>query len=199
MAFCINMPFNTLFVMQARVGVEQPMNKWLVRIEGMVTSATAGMTEEQLAWHPEGKWSSAQVLEHLCKTYTGTVLGYQKAMATNRSLTPSSKGMQPLARFLLLKLGYFPSGGKSPERVLPKGEWTGEYALKALREELAKLIDAQRKIEQTSAGVKVVSHPAFGPFTPEEWARFHYVHAKHHMKQVAALRRQMATARSASA
>lgn len=175
------------------------MNKWLAQIEGMVTSATAGMTEEQLAWHPEGKWSSSQVLEHLCKTYTGTVLGYQKVMTANRSLATSSRGIQPLARFLLLKLGYFPSGRKSPERVLPGSGWAGQHALKSILEELAKLIAAQQKVEKTFAGVKVVDHPALGPFTPEEWARFHYIHTKHHMKQVAALRRQMATARSASA
>ena len=70
------------------------MNKWLARIEGMLTSATAGMTEEQLLWHPEGKWSTAEILEHLSKTYTGTALGYEKAIAAQRSLASRSKGFR---------------------------------------------------------------------------------------------------------
>jgi hypothetical protein len=176
------------------------MNKWLTQIEGMVTSATQGMTEEQLAWHPEGKWSTAQILEHLCKTYTGTKLGYEKAMATNRSLAGASKGLQQsLARFVLINLGYFPTGRKSPERALPSNNWTGSHATRTICEELVKLIEAQQKVETKFSGVKVVDHPVLGPLTPDQWARFHYVHAKHHMKQIAGLRRQMATVSAARA
>lgn len=176
------------------------MNKWLARIEGMLTSATAGMTEEQLLWHPEGKWSTAEILEHLSKTYTGTALGYEKAIAAQRSLASRSKGFrQALGRFVLLRLGYFPSGRKSPERALPKGAWSGAQAIHTIREELARLIVSQEKVEVTFAGVPVVDHPILGPLTPAQWAKFHYVHAKHHMKQIAALRHQMATAHAARA
>ena len=176
------------------------MNKWLAEIEGMFTSATAGMTEEQLGWHPEGKWSTAQILEHLCKTYSGTSLGYEKALGANRPLTTAStQRKQEVAKFVLLRVGYFPPGRKSPERVLPKGEWSGSAALSHMREELAKMIQAQIKAEQTFTGIKVLDHPVLGPLTPEQWAKFHYVHAKHHMKQVVAMRRQMATARAARA
>jgi hypothetical protein len=175
------------------------MNKWLGQIESMVTSATQEMTEEQLTWHPEGKWSSAQIIEHLCKTYTGTVRGFEKAIAANRPLATTSTTWQQFAQFLLLGLGYFPPGRKSPELVRPNNNWTGVQAIKTIHEELAKLLQAQEKMENTFSGVKVIDHPVLGPMTPEEWARFHYVHAKHHMKQVAALRRKMATARSASA
>ena len=176
------------------------MNKWLAQIEGMLTSATEGMTEEQLLWHPEGKWSTAQILEHLSKTYTGTALGYEKAIAANRPLTTSSgQFKQEAAKFVLLRVGYFPPGRKSPERVLPNGEWNGMDAIRRTREELARMVQEQIQAEQTFAGIRVMDHPVLGPLTPEQWAKFHFVHCKHHMKQVVAMRRQMATASAARA
>jgi hypothetical protein len=174
------------------------MDKWLAQIEGMLTSATADMTEEQLVWHPEGKWSTAEVLEHLARTYTGTALGYEKALASQRSLASPPKGLrQPLGRFVLLTLGYFPPGRRSPERVLPKAGWSGAEATRTIHEELAKLIESQHKVEAKFAGVCVADHPVLGPLTPAQWAKFHYIHARHHMKQIATLRRQMATAHAA--
>jgi hypothetical protein len=175
------------------------MNKWLAQIEGMLTSATAGMTEEQLGWHPEGKWSTAQILEHLSKTYSGTVKGFEKAVAADKSLATRASTWQAFARITVVGLGYFPRGRKSPEVVVPNSNWTGEHAVKTIREELAKLYDAQQRVEQRFSGTSVVDHPVMGPLTPEQWAKFHFVHAKHHMKQIAALRRQMATANAARA
>jgi hypothetical protein len=175
------------------------MNKWLAQIEGMLTSATVGMTEEQFVWHPEGKWSTAEVLEHLSKTYTGTVRGFEKALALNTSLATRATAWQVFARITVVGLGYFPRGRKSPEFVVPNSHWTGGHAAKTIREELAKLCDVQQKVEQRFAGTPVVDHPVMGPLTPAQWAKFHYVHCKHHMKQIATLRRQMATASAARA
>ena len=175
------------------------MNKWLAQIEGMLTSATDGMTEEQLSWHPEGKWSTAQVLEHLSKTYTGTVRGFEKALAVNRSLATRATPWQHFARTTVVGIGYFPKGRKSPEVVVPSGTWSGTQALQTIRAELARMCEAHAQVEQKFAGVAVVDHPVMGPLTPEQWPKFHYVHAKHHMKQIAALRRQMATAATARA
>jgi hypothetical protein len=176
------------------------MNKWLGQIESMVTSATSGLTEDQLTWHPDGKWSAAEILEHLTKTYIGTSRGYEKAIVTRKSLATKAKPWQIAARFALLQLGYFPPGRKSPEVVLPKAAWTGEQALANIRAELARMIDAQQRAEQRHPrDIAIMDHPILGPFSSDQWARFHYVHTKHHMKQIAALKAQMATARSTSA
>jgi hypothetical protein len=175
------------------------MNKWLAQIEAMVNDATSGMTEEQLAWRPEGKWSTAQILEHLTKTYKGTSRGFEKALAAGKSLATRATAWQHFARATVVTFGYFPPGRKSPELVVPGEDCKGEETLACLRAELAKLIEAQKIAEEKFAGRKIVDHPVMGPLTPEEWAKFHYVHAKHHMKQVKGLRQQMATARQASA
>jgi len=175
------------------------MNKWLMQIEPMIAKATQGMSEEQLVWHPEGKWSAAQILDHLRKTYTGTVLGFEKVQAAGRPLATRSRLPQQIGKFVLLNLGYFPSGRKSPEMVKPEQDCTGKDCLQRIRVDLARLVDAQAGAEAKFASRHVMDHPVLGPLTPEQWARFHYVHARHHMKQIDAIRLQMATARTASA
>jgi len=41
--------------------------------------------------------------------------------------------------------------------------------------------------------VKVLDHPVLGPFSIEQWRKFHFVHGRHHVKQI---RRRRAQAES---
>ena len=45
------------------------MDPRLDRLKQSLDSAVEGMSSEELAWHLPGKWSAAQVLEHLYLTY----------------------------------------------------------------------------------------------------------------------------------
>lgn len=49
------------------------MDSYLERLHEAITSAIYGITTEDLRRHPEGKWSTAEVLEHLYLTYSGTM------------------------------------------------------------------------------------------------------------------------------
>jgi hypothetical protein len=60
-------------------------------------------------------------------------------------------------------------------------------------------MDAQSRVESMFSEVKIADHPVLGPLTLHQWSRFHYVHARHHMKQIATLRTRMATAKSQTA
>jgi len=51
------------------------MNTLLEELKQALDAATEGMTNQQMGWHPAGKWCAAEVLEHLYLTYTGTVKG----------------------------------------------------------------------------------------------------------------------------
>ena len=48
------------------------MDFYLQRALDAVERETRGMPAEQLAWHREGKWSAAQVLEHLSLAFSST-------------------------------------------------------------------------------------------------------------------------------
>jgi hypothetical protein len=48
------------------------MHPDLQHIQQAIDHAVRGMSSEQLAWHQNGKWSAAAILEHLSLTYSGT-------------------------------------------------------------------------------------------------------------------------------
>ena len=56
------------------------MDAYLQRLQEAIASATHGMTAEDLRRHPEGKWSTAEVLEHLYLTYTGTTKAFERCL-----------------------------------------------------------------------------------------------------------------------
>ncbi len=56
------------------------MDSSLEKLKQALESALAGMSNEQMCRHPAGKWSAAEVLEHLYLTYTGTVKGFERVL-----------------------------------------------------------------------------------------------------------------------
>ena len=55
------------------------MNPIFAETLAAIDAATNGMTEEQLTFHPEGKWSTAEILEHLSLAFGGTARGFERA------------------------------------------------------------------------------------------------------------------------
>ncbi|PYV48849.1 MAG: hypothetical protein DMG92_12640 [Acidobacteria bacterium] len=45
----------------------------LSELRDQLAAAIAGMSAEDLERHPAGKWSSAEILDHLNLTYRGTI------------------------------------------------------------------------------------------------------------------------------
>lgn len=152
-----------------------------------IQRATGGMTVEQLAWHPDGKWSTAEILEHLTLTYTGTARSMQR-VAESGTTSPSTRTWkQRLSAFVVTGIGYFPSGRKSPEMVEPKS-CHPTSAVERIERELRNM-DAVLGQVETKIGSKVrVPHPILGPLTLQQWRKFHRVHTLHHVKQIEALK-----------
>ena len=154
------------------------------------------MTAEQLAWHPEEKWSSAEILEHLSLAYSRTV-DRMKALLEQGTPEVRRRTFREWAGGLIvLKLERIPPGRKAPETVAPRG-MAPEQALTSAQSNLAELdrmIDRCQQRFGTQQNVLV--HAVLGPLTTSEWRKFHYVHTIHHMRQVKALRQRMASAAS---
>src|ERR1041384_5969803 len=87
----------------------------------MISQATAGMTPEELARHPEGKWCAAEIVEHLLITYTSTTKGLRKALASGRPLGSRPSLKNRLFQLVVLDVGYFPTGRQAPAMTIPKG------------------------------------------------------------------------------
>jgi hypothetical protein len=168
------------------------MDRYLTRLHEALLSATGGLTQEALCSHPEGKWSTAEVLEHLYLTYQHTGKGFVRCLEAGKPLATSPTLRQRLSTMLVVELGYFPQGRSSPERVRPRGT-PAETVLSGIGRELESMDQLIGQAE-TRFGTRacLLDHPILGPLTGRQWRRFHWIHARHHLKQIEALRQGIA-------
>lgn len=167
------------------------MDPHLATLQRAIRSAIEGLTPEQLAWHPPQKWCTAEILEHLYLTYTGTTKGFGRVLAAGQPLAASPTWKHRAQSLIVLGFGYLPSGRKAPTHAQPRGLAPQQVAA----EVASKIAEMDETIarcqEKFGSRVKVLDHPFLGPFTTAQWRKFHLVHGLHHVKQIRALRSQM--------
>jgi hypothetical protein len=164
------------------------MDSRLDKLKQSLESAVEGMSSEQLSWHLPGKWSAAEVLEHLYLTYTETIKGFERVMKRGRPLASRASMAQRVLTFVVVGLGHMPAGRKAPAFVQPKG-----LPAEQVRNEIGEKITAMDAIiaqcEARFGGqVKLLDHPILGPLTATEVRKLHLVHGRHHQKQLLRLR-----------
>jgi hypothetical protein len=129
----------------------------------------------------EGKWSPAQVAEHLCLAYEALL----RELDGGGGMRPRvGTGMQRLLRWVLLPHilfhRSFPLRARSPREIRPSDD--------ALEQDLVepRLNELRLRSEQALAESPVshLSHPYFGPLSPVRTLRFCAVHIQHHRRQL---------------
>jgi len=167
------------------------VENYIRKLARAIANATQGMSAEQLKQHPEGKWCAAEVLEHLYLTYRGTVKGLERCLTECRPLARAPKLQDRISAAVVIGFGYMPGGRKAPERSVPHGMATEEI-VGAVGPELKAMEDALLKCEEKfGAGTRILDHPVLGPLTARQWRKFHWVHGKHHVKQIWRLRERV--------
>jgi len=160
------------------------MDSYLERLHQELEHAIADATPAGLGNAPDGKWSPAQILEHLLLTYRGTNKGVAKCLQQGSSLARATTFQDRVRSFVVVSLAYFPRGRKSPERVVPKG-MPAEEVQRAIFVEIhqmdAGLAECARKF---GSRMKIMDHPVLGPLNVEQWRKFHWVHGRHHARQI---------------
>lgn len=170
----------------------EPMHPTTEHIRRILVSVTRGMTLEDWSRHPEGKWSAAEVVEHLSLTYSGTARSMQRVLEAGKPTATPLKLKQRLAIWWVTQLGRFPEGRQSPSQVAPKGLANGEPAgavLKTALDNLSQMDAAIADCERRFGGICLSDHPVLGALNGSQWRKFHSVHARHHAEQIARLRR----------
>ena len=104
------------------------MDSCLEQLRTAVASATNGMTTDDLTRRREGKWSAAEVLEHLYLSYTGTTKGCERCLQAGRPLARAPGWKDRLVTAVVVGAGYFPRGRKATKHTLPSGHFGGESA-----------------------------------------------------------------------
>jgi Protein of unknown function (DUF1569) len=164
------------------------MDSRLEKLKEDLQSAVQGMPSEQLSWHLPGKWSAAEVLEHLYLSYTGTIKGFERVITRGRPLATRASVAQRVLTFVVVGLGHVPVGLNAPAVAQPRGVPADQ-----VRNEIgATLVAMDAIIAQCEANfgrqVKLLDHPILGPLTAPQWRKLHLVHGWHHQKQLLRLR-----------
>lgn len=156
-----------------------------------IVASTDGLTDTQLLWHLPGKWCAGEILEHLTKAFTGTTYVLKRALDQSRPKARPDTFDQRVAAFVIVGLGYFPTGRQAPESTRPTGLPPAQVR-HAIHDGLIELDDVLARCAERFGGrTKVSNHPMLGAFTVRQWRRFHRIHTRHHMKQIGRLREHM--------
>jgi hypothetical protein len=159
--------------------------------------ALGGLDEHQTQLKPAGKpekWSIQQVVGHLLLTYGATGLAMDARLAKGAATKAKPSLARKAAQFGVITLGYFPRGRAAPEAVtcssgappVPGG------ILIAQAETAIRRMDRQISAAEKMFGpnCRAVNHMLLGPLSARQWRRFHLVHGRHHIKQIAAIRKE---------
>ena len=93
-------------------------------------------------------------------------------------------------RLIVIQVGYFPPGRKSPQRVLPRGT-PAEQVKAEILQNVSRMDSVIHECETRFGRRQLLAdHPVLGPLTASEWRKFHLVHGKHHAKQIRRLKQQ---------
>jgi hypothetical protein len=160
------------------------MDSYLEQLRRELEDTMAAAGPDGTDTPPAGKWSSSQILEHLYLTYLHTNKGMSKCLEKGKPMGKRPSVRDRLGTFLVLYAGYFPTGRKSPERAVPKGMAADEVRrviLTELQQMEAGLAECERRF---GLRARILDHPALGPLNVGEWRKFHWVHGKHHARQI---------------
>lgn len=156
-----------------------------------IRSATEGMPDHEMTWHPQGKWSTAEILEHLTLAYSRTAERMRPLLERELPIFPSRTLIQWVGGIFTLRLGVIPVARKAPEALHPVGMTAAEVRTR-IEESLSQMDQVIDRCEQRfGCNKRVMAHPFLGALSTSEWRKFHRVHTLHHMKQVQMLRQKM--------
>ena len=162
------------------------MNTYLRSTREGIDAAVDGLPLEVLARARDGRWSIAEILEHLTLAFRANTAALEKALASGELRARAPVLKQRLARMMVVDLGYFPRV-EAPEITRPSASIAPAESVTAIREALAALDDTLTRVAaRFGEHALVANHPYFAGMTVPQWRKFHWRHTMHHMAQVRA-------------
>lgn len=162
------------------------MNANITKALRLIEDSTHGLSEEALTRPCDGHWSPAQVLEHLARAFGGSAKYLENQLAAGQIQPMRAMTMKDRVQvFVVTRVGYFPEGRQAPAPTVPGDNPEGLAMVARTLENLQRvgkvLGDSEKK---WGSGTRLFPHPVLGPLTAPQLCRFHFVHTRHHMKQV---------------
>jgi hypothetical protein len=108
----------------------------------------------------------------------------EKVLAKDAPLATRATLKQRIAVLWVLNLENIPGRRDAPERLMPQG-MPPEAARQAMGTELQKMVSVLDECERRfGAGTKILDHLFLGPLTVDQWRKFHWIHGRHHARQI---------------
>jgi hypothetical protein len=152
----------------------------------LVLGPLRGRSDRDWERGPAGKWTPAQIVEHLALGLNLSAERFQTrrnhASMSRRRRTPAEQ----VARFFIFGLQWFPPGRKAPERTMPLAAVSRAMAESHFLAGIEAWDQVDRALLPERRSDLFVKHPRMGDLTVEEWMRFHVIHARHHARQIRA-------------
>ena len=156
----------------------------LAELSALVLEPLRARTDAECERGPAGKWTPAQIVEHLALGLTlsaETFLARRNhALMSRRRRTPAEQ----IATLLILGFRWFPPGRKAPSRTTPLAQITRRAAEDHFLAGIAGWAQVERELLPTRGHDLFVKHPRLGDLTIGEWIRFHLIHGRHHARQI---------------
>jgi DinB superfamily len=170
------------------------MHSTFERLEREFTPALEGLDAAQTQLRPiahPDKWNIQQIIDHLLLTYAMTQRSLATRIAKGRRTQAVVSMRQRTRQLVLVTLGIFPGGRLAPAALEPSltQALTGQEIIQAIHRELAGLDHLSNQAESLFGSRRALSHHVLGPLSIPQWRRFHLIHARHHLKQILAIRR----------
>jgi hypothetical protein len=155
-------------------------------IPDVVLGPLAGRAEAD--WHraPPGKWTPAQIVHHLAISLDMSGRTFEERRGKPPMRRRSRTARERLAYFLVLQVGWMPSGRRAPELTRPAERPDPRVVERQLRDGVARFLALERELLPLRRDDLFVKNPALGDLTLPEWLRFHVRHCAHHARQIRA-------------
>jgi hypothetical protein len=157
----------------------------LERLEPLILQPLHGLSKND--WHgaPRGKWSIVQIVQHVAIGIDLVAHSFRE-LAESLPMDRQNKPHQTVLRHLTLGAGHYPGTLKALPHAKPDAKPDAELVSAQFRmgvEEYRKLTGSWPQDAQLS---RFVPHPLLGDLNLPEWIRFHYLHSRHHAREIRA-------------
>jgi hypothetical protein len=171
------------------------MHSELKLLQTELECALAGLNDRETQLRPmldSRRWNIQQIVGHLLLTYSLTITAVETQIAKGVRTRSRPSIAQRVAQFLVVRLGWMPRGRTAPAITTPDPEAyaaSGRVLSHAVAERLS-MMDVRISDAERLFGVRhrAIRHMILGPLSLPQWCRFHLVHGRHHMRQIAAIR-----------
>jgi len=133
---------------------------------------------------PPGKWTPAQIVEHLALGLEWSATGFEKRRARDPMMRRPLTLPQRVTKFLIMGLGWFPVRVRAPEGAVPGAQVDRAAAEAHFRRGVERNLELARLLLPARGRDLFVKNPRMGDLTLSEWMDFHVRHARHHVRQI---------------